>query len=81
LSSLRSGPNISSSLPTTEEIAANKHREATPAVEKPHPTKKKRSLFEAIEHWRATTDLSDLGDIDEIWADVRDESPGRDIDL
>lgn len=42
---------------------------------------KKRSLWEAIQHFRATHDLSDMTDIDEIFADVRDKSPGREVDL
>lgn len=42
---------------------------------------KKLSLSEAIQRFRATHDLSDMTDIDEIFADVRDKSPGREIDL
>jgi prevent-host-death family protein len=42
---------------------------------------KKPSLWEAIQQFRDTTDLSDMTDIDEIFADVRDRSPGRDVDL
>lgn len=38
-----------------------------------------RDLWEAIQGFRETHDLSDL-DIDEIYAGVRDPSPGRGID-
>lgn len=41
---------------------------------------RRRSLSAAIKAFRDRVDVSDL-DIDEIFADVRDRSPGRDIDL
>ncbi len=38
-------------------------------------------LWKVIEDFRASNDLSDMTDIDEIFAGVRDKSPGREIDL
>jgi len=37
-------------------------------------------LWEAIEAFRERTDLSDL-DVDDIFRDVRDSSPGREVKL
>lgn len=42
-------------------------------------TEKKPDLWEALQEWRKTVDWDTLGDVDEIWADVRDRSPGRDF--
>jgi PTS system cellobiose-specific IIB component len=39
----------------------------------------KRDLWEAIEKWRESVDWDVLGDIDDVWVDVRDRSPGRDF--
>jgi antitoxin Phd len=38
-----------------------------------------RDLWEALQEWRKTVDWDMLGDVDEVWADVRDCSPGRDF--
>ena len=42
----------------------------------------KKSFSEALEEFRRSVDLEEL-DInpDEIWGDVRDPDPGRDVDL
>jgi antitoxin Phd len=37
------------------------------------------SFWEAYQEWRRTVDWEALGDVDEIFADVRDRSPGRDF--
>lgn len=39
-----------------------------------------RDLWSAIETFRATHDLSDL-DIEEVYSNIRDTSPGREVDL
>jgi len=39
-----------------------------------------RDLWDAIQTFRDTHDLTDLR-VDEIYADVRDPSPGREVDL
>jgi prevent-host-death family protein len=39
----------------------------------------RRDLWEAIQKWRESVDWDVLGDIDDVWADVRDRSPGRDF--
>ena len=36
-------------------------------------------LWEALQEWRRTVDWGVLGDTSDIWADVRDRSPGRDF--
>ena len=36
--------------------------------------------WEALQQWRAAVDWDELGDIDDVWADVRDRSPGRDFE-
>ncbi len=38
-------------------------------------------FWDALQHFRATTDLTELGDIDEIFADVRDKDLGRRVEL
>jgi hypothetical protein len=38
-------------------------------------------FWEALQRFRATTDLTELGDIDEVFADVRDKDPGRSVEL
>ncbi len=43
-------------------------------------SKKKPGFWEAYQEFRRTTDLSEI-DPDEIFRDVRDPSPGRDVDL
>ena len=40
-----------------------------------------RSFAEALEEFRRSADFEAIGDPDEIWGDVRDPDPGRDIDL
>lgn len=40
----------------------------------------RRDLWRAIEEFRERTDLSDL-DVDEIFAGVRDRSPGREVEI
>lgn len=40
-----------------------------------------KSFIERLEEWRKTVDWSEMGDPAEIWADVRDRDPGRDVDL
>jgi prevent-host-death family protein len=39
-----------------------------------------RDLWDSIQTFRETHDLTDLR-VDEIYADVRDPSPGREVDL
>jgi PTS system cellobiose-specific IIB component len=39
----------------------------------------RRDLWEALQEWRETVDWNVLGEIDDVWADVRDRSPGRDF--
>lgn len=41
---------------------------------------RRADLWEAIEAFRRETDLGDL-DVDEIFAGVRDPSPGREVEL
>lgn len=41
---------------------------------------RRADLWEAIEAFRRETDLSDI-DVDEIFAGVRDPSPGREVEL
>jgi len=43
-------------------------------------SKKKPGFWEAYQEFRRTADLSQI-DPDEIFCDVRDQSPGRDVDL
>ena len=43
----------------------------------PQPT----HFWDDLQRFRATTDLTELGDIDEIFADVRDKDPGRLVEL
>ena len=43
-------------------------------------SKRKPGFWEAYQEFRQTADLSEI-DSDEIFRDVRDPSPGRDIDL
>jgi prevent-host-death family protein len=41
----------------------------------------RRTFAEALEEFRRSADFEAIGDPDEIWGDVRDPDPGRDIDL
>ena len=43
-------------------------------------SKKRPGFWEAYQEFRRTADLSEI-DPDEIFRDVRDPSPGRDVDL
>jgi prevent-host-death family protein len=43
-------------------------------------TEGRRDLWEALQTWRGSVDWDVLGDIDDVWADVRDRSPGRDFE-
>ena len=43
-------------------------------------TEGRRDLWEAIEQWRESVDWDVLGNTDDVWADVRDRSPGRDFE-
>ena len=45
----------------------------------PHPPRK--SFIERLEEWRKTFDWSEMGDPAQVWADVRDPDPGRNVDL
>ena len=49
-------------------------------VEVERLSKKRPSFWEAYQEFRRTADLSEI-DPDEIFRDVRDPSPGRDVDL
>lgn len=42
-------------------------------------TQARPDVWQAIQDWRKTVDWDELGDVDEIFADVRDRSPGRDF--
>ena len=42
-------------------------------------TESRRDLWEALQKWRESVDWDVLGDIDDVWADVWDRSPGRDF--
>jgi hypothetical protein len=42
-------------------------------------TKPKGNFWDALEEWRASVDWDEMGDIDEVFKDVRDRSPGRDF--
>jgi antitoxin Phd len=44
-------------------------------------TSGKRNLWEAIQEFRRTHDLAPNAEVEEIYADVRDISPGREVDL
>ena len=39
----------------------------------------KGTFWEAVEEWRKTVDWDELGDISDVFKDVRDRSPGRDF--
>ena len=42
----------------------------------------RRNLWDAIQTWRAENDVAALNiNPDEIWGDIRDKSPGREIDF
>lgn len=49
------------------------------AAEYDRLTGQKPDLWEALQEWRKTADWKVLGDLDDVWADVRDRSPGRDL--
>ena len=40
-----------------------------------------RTFADALEEFRRSADFAEIGDPDEIWGDVRDRDPGRDVDL
>ncbi|KOR32677.1 hypothetical protein TI05_05770 [Achromatium sp. WMS3] len=40
-----------------------------------------QSFWNALQQFRTVTDLENLGDIDDIFANLRDTDPGRPIDL
>ena len=44
-------------------------------------TGERPSFWEAYERWRQTVDWDAVDDDIDPWADVRDRSPGRDIEL
>ena len=41
----------------------------------------KQDFWEALQRFRASTDLDELGDIDEVFTDVRSQDSGRVVDL
>jgi prevent-host-death family protein len=45
------------------------------------PQPPQRSFIERLEEWRKTVDWEEMGDPAEIWANVRDQGPGRDPKL
>ena len=45
------------------------------------PPPPRKSFIELLEEWRKTVDWSEMGDPAEIWANVRDQGPGRDPHL
>jgi prevent-host-death family protein len=45
------------------------------------PQPPRKSFIELLEEWRKTVDWSEMGDPAEIWANVRDQGPGRDPQL
>ena len=38
----------------------------------------RKGLWQAIQEWRDTHDLTEM-DLDDVYADIRDKSPGRDF--
>ncbi|HEV2718867.1 MAG TPA: type II toxin-antitoxin system prevent-host-death family antitoxin [Thermoanaerobaculia bacterium] len=45
------------------------------------PLPPRKSPWTAYQEWRRTADFDAIGDPDEVWGNVRDPSPGRDVDL
>jgi prevent-host-death family protein len=43
--------------------------------------KRHGDFWKALQEFRSSADFEAIGDPDEIWGDVRDPDPGRDIDL
>jgi prevent-host-death family protein len=41
----------------------------------------RKTFAEAYAEWRSKVDWSQMGDPDDVFADVRDRDPGRDVDL
>jgi prevent-host-death family protein len=41
----------------------------------------RKTFAEALEEFRRSADFAAIGDPDEIWGNVRDPDPGRDVDL
>jgi antitoxin Phd len=41
----------------------------------------KQGFWDALQEWRRTVDWDEIGDIDEIFRDVRDRSPGREYEF
>lgn len=41
----------------------------------------KKTFKELYEEWRSKVDWTQMGDPDEVFANVRDPDPGRDVDL
>jgi prevent-host-death family protein len=44
-------------------------------------TSGKRNLWQAIQEFRRTHELAPNAEVDEIYANVRDTSPGREVDI
>ncbi|MDM8545297.1 type II toxin-antitoxin system VapB family antitoxin [Candidatus Venteria ishoeyi] len=51
------------------------------ATSKADSTASEIDFWEHLQHFRSTVDLSELGDIDEIFANVRDKDVGRTVEL
>ena len=45
------------------------------------PARRHGDFWKALQEFRRSADFDAIGDPDEIWGDVRDPDPGRDIDL
>jgi len=45
------------------------------------PSPPKKNFAEAYAEWRSKVDWTQMGDPDEVFGDVRDPDPGRDVDL
>ena len=41
----------------------------------------RKNFWEALQEFRRSADFAEIGDPDEIWGNVRDPDPGRDVDL
>jgi prevent-host-death family protein len=41
----------------------------------------RKDFWEALQEFRRTADFEAIGDPDEVWGDVRDPDPGRDVNL
>nr|VFJ44463.1 MAG: hypothetical protein BECKDK2373C_GA0170839_100819 [Candidatus Kentron sp. DK] len=64
-----------------DESASGEAAQRTGSFPKTDSTRPKSDFREALRRFRALADLSGLGDVDEIFSNIRDKSPGRRIAL